>query len=304
MSKWTKSAGVTLGATALVLPLISGTAIANADPTPTTTTVNVEIQGAPGPNSVLDIPDNGSATAISYGGTAYPITTKNANNHNIVQASLPPGTYSFVATYNGTRQQVNGVTIGSSAKTVYFQAASVNLALQDHSGFPLTADTASYYANGWHTMTGGQADMLPGAYSFAATYNGTRQQMNGVTVAQPNSNNGANRYQSVGFQTELVNVVASDSAITSGSTSVQADASYFGLDQAYHPITGVNVNNHNQVQAEMLPGTYSFVDSYNGMRQQKNGVVVKQPAPNPTHNKYLNVQSVYFGFSSAGVGTY
>ncbi|MDQ2852996.1 MAG: hypothetical protein M3Y49_20110 [Actinomycetota bacterium] len=43
-----------------------------------------------------------------------------------------------------------------------------------------------------------QTEMLPGTYSFAATYNGTRDQKKAV-VLEPNSNNGADADQIVYF---------------------------------------------------------------------------------------------------------
>ena len=260
----------------IAVPLIAGPAM--ADPSPTgTTTVNVQIQGSSG---ILDIPGLGSAS-VYYHGSWQAIDGVNSNNHKMVQANLEPGTYTFAATYNGTRDS-QLVTVGASAKTVYFQAASVNLELQDNKGGPLVADSASYYADGWKTMSGGTAQMLPGNYSFAATYNGTRQQKNAMTIIKPNSNNGANRYQTVGFQTTLVNVQASDT----NHAIVQADASYYA--GGWHAMTIVNVNNRNMRQAQMLPGTYSFADVSNGARQQVNGVTIS--TGNAQH-----IQSVYFG---------
>ncbi|MEP7161526.1 MAG: hypothetical protein ABI746_10535 [Dermatophilaceae bacterium] len=239
--------------------------------------MNVQIQGA---NGVLDIPGNGSAS-VYYHGSWQKIDGVNANNRKMVQATLEPGTYTFAATYDGTRDS-QVVTVGASAKTVYFQAAAVTLGLQNHSGSSLAADSASYYAGQWNTMAGAQAEMLPGTYSFAATYNGTRQQQN-FTIVKPNSNNQANRYQTAGFQTTLVNVQLSDSnkAIVSGSASYYANG--------WHAITGVNHNNPKMVQAEMLPGTYSFAAVYDNVRQQKNGVTIGTGNAN-------HIQSVYFGF--------
>lgn len=276
MFKRLRSAAVALGAAALAIPLMAGSSMAN--PTPEgATTVNVQIQGASG---VLDIPNSGSAS-VYYKGSWQSIDGLNANNHKMVQAKLDPGTYTFAATYNGTRDS-QVVTVGADAKTVYFQAANVTLKLTDNKGGPLPADSASYYAGGWKTMAGGQAEMLPGNYSFAATYNGTRQQKDGLTIIKPNSNNGANRQQSVGFQTTLVNVQTTDSA--QSYPIVLGSPSYYAA--GWHEMTIVNQNNKLMRMAQMLPGTYSFADVYNNARQQKNGVKI---GAGP-------IQSVYFGF--------
>jgi hypothetical protein len=194
-----------------------------------TTLVDVELQAHD--NSILDIPNNGSATY--YAGGWQTITTLDPNNHSIVQAQMLPGTYSFALTFNGTRDQKTA-TLSSGATTVYFHAALVTVAVQDHNGDALNADTASYYAGGWHTMVDAQAEMLPGTYSFAATSNGTRAQ-NTYTVIEPNPNNNANATQTVVFQTGQV---VSDSG--------KATAYYAG---GWQPFTS---------GAELLPGTYTF----------------------------------------------
>jgi hypothetical protein len=250
--------------------------------------VNVELQAHD--NSILDIPANGSATY--YAGGWRQITTTNVNNPRIVQTEMLPGTYSFAATYNGTRDQKQYTVIepnpnnGTNAtQTVYFHAALVTGELLSHSGQPLADGTASYYAGGWHAMADNQAEMLPGTYSFAMVYNGTRNQKQ-YTVIEPNPNNGANAEQTVSFQTTLVNVQTTDSALLPNYSIVLGSPSYYA--GGWHEMTIVNPNNHLMREAEMLPGTYSFADVYNGARQQTQATI---GTGNAGH-----IQSVYFGF--------
>jgi hypothetical protein len=194
--------GTALAAAALLLPLLVGAATtAAAD---TTVSVNVELQSHN--NGILD----GGSASYYAGGQWRPITSENANNPAITQTQLPPGTYSFAMVYNGTRDQKT-VTIGSasSAQTVYFHAALVNVELQSHNNGILDIPgngSASYYAGGWHPITTEnvnnpsmvQAEMLPGTYSFAVVYNGTRDQKR-QTIVEPNPNNGAGSVQTVYF---------------------------------------------------------------------------------------------------------
>ena len=200
-----------------------------------TSLVVVELQSHT--NSALNIPNNGSASY--YAGGWQPITTVNPNNHSMVEAQMLPGTYSFALTCNGTRDQKT-VAIPSGATAVYFHAALVTVELQAHDGGALDVGTASYYAGGWHTMVDAQAEMLPGSYSFAATYNGTRDQKT-YTVIEPNPNNNANATQSVLFKTGQVH--------SDGGT---ATAYYAG---GWHTFTN---------DSELLPGTYTFSFSDRG----------------------------------------
>ncbi len=102
--------------------------------------------------------------------------------------------------------------------------------------------SASYYAGGWHAITTLNvnnpaivtAEMLPGTYSFAVTYNGTHDQKT-ATVGQPNANNPAGNVQSVYFHTGQVI-----------STSNTATSYYAG---GWQPFTSGD---------ELLPGTYTF----------------------------------------------
>lgn len=163
-------------------------------------------------HSFLDIPGDGSASY--YAGGWHAITTPDPNNARLVQAEMLPGTYSFAATYQGTREQRNGVTVNApnpnlpaadNVQGIYFGTELVNVELQAL-GLPDVADgtpldipdngSASYYAGGWHAISTPNpndarmvvAEMLPGTYSFAVTFGGDRQQQNGVTVNAPNPN--------------------------------------------------------------------------------------------------------------------
>lgn len=255
-----------------------------------TSKVNVMVQAHD--NSILDLADG---SASYYAGGWHAMTGVNANNPAIRQAEMLPGTYSFAATYNGTRDQKTQTIVernvndynnatNNANQTVYFHTSLVTSNLTNHKDAPLGGGTASYYAgNAWRVLSNAGVEMLPGSYSFAEVYNGTRQQQQ-YTVIETNPNNGANAMQAVNFKTTLVNVQASDHTITTGSNIVLADASYYA--GGWYAMTIVNANNPKMRQAEMLPGTYSFADVYNGARQQKNGVVIGNGP----------IQSVYFGF--------
>lgn len=200
-----------------------------------TTFVNIELQSHTG--AALNIPDNGAASY--YAGGWKSITTHNANNPRMVITQMLPGTYSFALTYNGTRDQKQQA-ISGTAVTVYFHAALVMVQIENHDNSATldVADngSASYYAGGWHTIAGDppQAEMLPGTYSFAVVYQGTRAQET-YTVIEPNPNNHANALQTVTFQTGSVH-----------STSGTAASYYAG---GWKPFIN---------DMELLPGTYTF----------------------------------------------
>jgi hypothetical protein len=216
-----------------------------------------------------------------------------------------PGTYSFAATYNGTHDQKSYTVIepnpnngDHAAQTVYFHAALVNVELQGFNNDALDIPgngSASYYAGGWHAITAEntnnhsivQTEMLPGMYSFAATYNGTHDQKS-YTVIEPNPNNHANALQTVYFHAALVRVElqAHDNSIL--DIPANGSASYYA--GGWHAISGLDANNNSIVQTQMLPGTYSFAATYNGTHDQKSYTVIE---PNP--NNHANaVQTVYF----------
>ncbi len=160
-----------------------------------------------------------------------------------------PGSYSFAMTYNGTRQQLNSQAVSVNSTTVTFQTSDVAVNLIDSSGAPLDTGTASYYASGWHTIgdtSNGvtHVQMLPGSYSFAMTYLGTRGQLNSQPVSGTSS--------SVTFQTGAVH---SDAGTAT---------SYYA--SGWKPFTQ---------DMQLLPGTYtfSFSDTANASYQVSAGVV-------------------------------
>ncbi len=143
-----------------------------------------------------------------------------------------PGSYSFAMVYNGTREQKNGVAISGSSTTVTFQTTGVTVELQDSSGALIDTGSASYYAKGWKTIgdtSGGTVDveMLPGSYSFAMVYLGTREQKNSVAISGSST--------TVTFQTGEVNSVS------------ETATSYYA--KGWKTFTN---------GMELLPGSYTF----------------------------------------------
>jgi hypothetical protein len=110
-------------------------------------------------------------------------------NGNYVLALPNDSSYLSVAVrYNGTRNQQSRAQANSSVFT--FRTALAVVKLRDADGNPLDTGSAAYYAGGWQPSSdtsGGETsfEMLPGSYSFAMTYNHTRQQVNGVAISGP-----------------------------------------------------------------------------------------------------------------------
>ncbi|MDF1488143.1 hypothetical protein [Tessaracoccus caeni] len=250
--------------------LVAAPTTASADTE--TTKVRIMLQGHD--NDDLNLREG--TVSVYKDGSWQQVTGTNPNNRNLAQVELAPGTYSIAVEYNGTRAQKQ-VTVGSETQTVYFGSALVKLDLRDSKGKPLSVDAtgASYYANGWRTFDPeAGVELQPGTYSFVAVYNGTRQQKS-FTVVAKNANNGANKIQTVDFKTSLVNVMLQGH--TNGALDLrEGSASYYA--NGWRAITGKNVNNGRIVQAEMLPGTYSFAVTWNGTRDQLNSVVVGESA--------------------------
>ncbi|TWP38592.1 hypothetical protein [Leekyejoonella antrihumi] len=121
---------------------------------------------------------------------------------------------------------------------------------------PPAGGTVSYYADGrWQGLgTAGSTrtvttDIAPGTYSFAMTYNGTRQQLNKQTVS-------ATGASTMAFKTDLVNVELQGSD-SNGHVGQILDlpgngaASYYA--DGWQTVTTPDANNPNLVQAQMLP---------------------------------------------------
>ncbi|MGA7670638.1 MAG: hypothetical protein WBW04_09460, partial [Nitrolancea sp.] len=170
-----------------------------------------------------------------------------------ITVEMLPGTYAFAMVYQGERNQ-KSQDIGADPAVV-FQTTLTTIKLVDHTGTTgLSGGSASYYASGWHTagVTDGsgqvQLEMLPGSYSFAMIYNGSRQQLNGQNVA-------------------------SDIVFTTGQvhdTSGTATTYYAG---------GWKTFSQNM---ELLPGTYTFHftnSAYNGSYGIDAGTVNDIPNP-------------------------
>ena len=168
--------------------------------------------------------------ATAYVGGWQSVGTTGSNG---VACAMFPGTLGNTAVamaYNGSRQQITQYQPTNSVYT--FGAADVTVKLEDASGNPLDTGTASYYAGGWHTIgntSGGAVDvqLLPGSYSFAMTYNGTREQFNNVAVSGTAT--------TVTFQTGSV-------LSTTGTATAYYAGGWVLFSQG----------------AQLLPGTYTF----------------------------------------------
>ncbi len=199
-----------------------------------------------------------------------------------VVATLPAGSYSFAVTYNGTREQKDHVDI-STTNPVVFQTINMVVHLQDSTGAALKDGDASYYAKGWHDMGAtdangnASAEMLPGSYSFAVTYNGTREQKNHVDISTTNP---------VVFQT--INMVVSLQRCD-GTGLAGGDAQYYA--KGWHDMGTTDANGN--ASAEMLPGSYSFAVTYQGTRNQQNSVDIT--ATNPLVFNTTAVTLYYYG---------
>ncbi len=230
-------------------------------------TANVVVQLR---NSSDALSDTG--TASYYAGGWHPIGTTSGGT---VSVQLLPGSYSFAMTFNGTREQFNGVAISGTSTDVVFQTTDAVVQLKDSAGDLITgpvAGIASYYASGWHAIgtTGntGQVDvqMLPGSYSFAMTFNGTREQFNGVAISGTSTD--------VVFQTTDAVVQLKDSAGDLITGPAAGAASYYA--SGWHAIG--TTGNTGQVDVQMLPGSYSFAMTFNGTREQFNHVAISGPS--------------------------
>ncbi|MEO6044680.1 MAG: hypothetical protein ABIQ47_12260, partial [Tepidiformaceae bacterium] len=201
----------------------------------------------------------GGTASAYYSGSWHAIAGATDTNGILAAPGVPKGSgLSIAVVYNGTRQQFNMSQL--TAGNFTFQTVGVTAQLQDHTTAALDTGSASYYAGSWRIIgntTSGQAplvEMLPGSYSFAMVYNGTRQQLDGQNIA-------AN--PTVTFQTKLVTVALQDHL---GMPLDTGSASYYaGSWRTIGTTTG------GQIQVEMLPGSYSFAMVYLGTRQQLDG---------------------------------
>lgn len=186
-----------------------------------------------------------------------------------VSKSLPNKSYAFAITYEGTRMQKSQNT-GTDA-VVLFETVIVKVQLKDSQGNPLSGGSASYYAGNWRTFgtaVNGEIskELLPGSYTFAMTYEGTR--------LQKEQNTSVNAV--VVFQTVNVKVQLKDSQgnpLSGGSASYYADS-----------WRTVSTAVYGEISKELLPGSYTFAMTYEGTRMQKeqdtsvNAIVVFQTA--------------------------
>lgn len=232
-------------------------------------TALVKLDLIPSKGALLPVDEGG---ALYYGGGSWRTFDPN------VGVEMQPGTYSFAVIYKGVRQQKSFTVVAKNAnngadaeQTVEFRTVPVSIMLRGHddSALDLRNGTVSYYAGGrWHTITDvaaynnatARTELLPGTYSIAVVWNGTREQQNSILVRDS--------AKSVYFRTSLVNT-----ALTIGGVAVnpsQVTSTYYGNPGSWRALDAAGV--------EMLPGTYSFAVVNNGVRQQQSYTVLKRNA--------------------------
>ncbi len=227
----------------------------------------------------FDLKDSkGKPLAVDEGGASYYSSGWKTFDPN-AGVELQPGTYSFAAVYNGTRQQKQFTVVDGQANSVPFKTTLVNVQLHGDKNIALDLreGTASFYANGWRSITGVnpnnprlvQTEMLPGTYSFAVTFNGTREQQSGVVVGESS--------KTVRFHAALVNAELNDhGAIVNPDRYV---AKYYATAwRVLHP-----------EGTYMLPGTYTFEAVLGGERLRQS-YTVEKPNPNNNAKRYQTVQ--------------
>ncbi|MGO4549234.1 heparin/heparin-sulfate lyase HepB [Paenibacillus sp. 2TAB23] len=171
-----------------------------------------------------------------------------------VRKELPDGNYTFVVSYEGTKNE-KSQHIGLN-RAVEFQTVSVNLQLKDSQRLPLSGGIASYYGDGWRSFgeaAGGEVrkELLPGAYTFAMTYAGKINEKVQDIRTNP----------TVVFQTVNTVIQLKDQQ---GKSLGGGTASYYaGGWQSFGETTG------GEVRKELLPGTYTFAMTYEGKINEK-----------------------------------
>lgn len=128
-----------------------------------------------------------AGTAEYYFGAWYKFGDDGAGQAN-TSMELLPVSYSFSVGYKGALQQVDGIDIATTDEVV-FKTRSFTVRLIDSKGNDL-AGGVEYYAGAWGKFgDNGEGtaniamELLPVKYSFAAIYNGARQQKDGIDVA-------------------------------------------------------------------------------------------------------------------------
>ena len=173
--------------------------------------------------------------------------------------------------YNGTQQQLNNVKISGSTSEVVFKTTDVNVTLDASSGEPLSSGSADYYANGWHALgatTGGHVEvqMLPGSWDFLMSYNGTRQQISNVAISGASAE--------VPFTTSDVTVKLQGSE---GEKLDNGTVDYYA--NGWYP---AGTTSDGQVEVQMLPGSWDFLMSYLGTKEQLSNISVGLPGTSVT----------------------
>jgi N-acetylneuraminic acid mutarotase len=213
-----------------------------------------------GANTTIHVVDHnglglsGATASAWYSGAWHAIPGSSDAQGRLPAGALPKvASLQVAVTFNGTRLQLAYAQLTASDFT--FQTQLVSMRLHDSSGQPLDVGAASYYAGSWrtagNTISGTvTAEMLPGSYSFAMIYNGTRVQLTQDIGANP----------VVVFQTVGVTVRLSSSA--GGALDGGAASYYAGSWRSIGDTVG------GQVRVELLPGNYTFAMTYLGTRAQ------------------------------------
>ncbi|WP_204787462.1 OmpL47-type beta-barrel domain-containing protein [Paenibacillus oryzisoli] len=219
-----------------------------------TSTVKVQLKDSTGN------PLNGGVVKYYDGGWKdFGITDALGN----ASKSLQDKSYTFGITYEGTYKEIVQHT-GTDA-VVVFQTVKAKVQLKDSLGNPLDSGTVKYYAGGWRNIgntSGGEVskEVLPSSYTFGMTYGGRYKEIVQHTGTDP----------VVVFQTVKVTLQLKDSQ---GNLLDGGVATYYaGSWQTIGATTSGGVSK------ELLPGSYTFGMTYNGIYRE----IVRDISTDPT----------------------
>jgi hypothetical protein len=213
---------------------------------------------------VADAQGDGIAGAVvnHYGSTGSWVGNRTTGASGILHDELLAGTYHFQATYNGGSQEQT-LAVDATHRTLTFTTLDVVVALLDSQGAGLAGGVQNHYGStdSWvgnrTTSASGllHYELLPGSYTFQATWNGGSQQRSLVADAT---------HTSLTFRTFDVAVSVLDRA---GGGIAGAVVNHYGSTGSWvgNRTTGASGALHD----ELLPGAYHFQATSKDGSQQR-----------------------------------